>query len=299
MVRYLYLDLYLVYNLVVNYVLLWATARFARVSTTAYRLLLAAATGALYALASLFPSWRPFFSLPGKVAFSLLMVAMAFSPVSLRGFSRLVGYFLALAFLLSGALLALAYLPVSSATRAGPTLSRLPWWLVLLAAGTCAAILWLSRDLLRRRPWREMLCIPVEIVFGPDIVQVQALVDTGNHLREPLSQFPVVIVEYSALREVLPEEVRRWFDEGGEELPVKDLWPREPVWSTRFRLIPFASLGKQNGMLIGFRPDVMVINEGGKRILARDVVVGVYNRPLSPEGSYSALLPPEVLKAAG
>ncbi len=33
----------------------------------------------------------------------------------------------------------------------------------------------------------------------------------------------------------------------------------EEDYISRFRLIPFSSLGKQNGMLIGFKPDKIIV----------------------------------------
>ena len=42
---------------------------------------------------------------------------------------------------------------------------------------------------------------------------------------------------------------------------------------SRFRLIPFSSLGKQNGMLIGFKPDKAIIRFEGMEIEKNNVII--------------------------
>ena len=58
------------------------------------------------------------------------------------------------------------------------------------------------------------------------------------------------------------------------------------------RLIQFSSLGKENGMLIGFVPDRAEIHDDcGVKVLEK-CVVGIYERQLSRDNSYGALLNP-------
>ena len=42
---------------------------------------------------------------------------------------------------------------------------------------------------------------------------------------------------------------------------------------SRFRLIPFSSIGKQNGMLIGFKPDEAYIKFDGVYTKKQNVIV--------------------------
>lgn len=42
---------------------------------------------------------------------------------------------------------------------------------------------------------------------------------------------------------------------------------------SRFRLIPFSSLGKQNGMLIGFKPDGVTITFDENRLEKENVII--------------------------
>jgi stage II sporulation protein GA (sporulation sigma-E factor processing peptidase) len=66
-------------------------------------------------------------------------------------------------------------------------------------------------------------------------------------------------------------------------------------WASRIRLVPFTSIGKYKGMLVGIRPDEVVVITADNNVRIKDIIVGVYHRPLSQEGAYRALLHPDVL----
>ena len=58
---------------------------------------------------------------------------------------------------------------------------------------------------------------------------------------------------------------------------------------SRLKMIPFSSLGKQNGMLVGIKPEkVEIINEYSD--VKDDVVIGIYNKSLTKRGEYNALI---------
>ncbi len=57
-------------------------------------------------------------------------------------------------------------------------------------------------------------------------------------------------------------------------------------------MIPFKSLGRANGMLIGFKPDRVAVGADASR---SDVVIGIYNSRLTRDGRYQGLLAPELV----
>jgi stage II sporulation protein GA (sporulation sigma-E factor processing peptidase) len=122
--------------------------------------------------------------------------------------------------------------------------------------------------------------------------------DTGNQLKDPLTQAPVVIAEYAAMEPFLPEDLKEIFGRSSE-LDLKTIAEEisKSAWSSRFRLIPFSSIGKHHGMLLGLRPDEVSIVVEDRKVTTRHVVVGIYNKPLCPQGSYRALLHPDLLES--
>jgi stage II sporulation protein GA (sporulation sigma-E factor processing peptidase) len=143
---------------------------------------------------------------------------------------------------------------------------------------------------------KEKLLVQLLISFDRKEAGLYALVDTGNSLFDPLTNSPVVVVEFNAIKDILPLEIRRIFENDCEKDLEKltELISGTP-WLSRFRLIPFTSLGKENGMLIGFRPDFIEIDSENQRKDIRDVIVGIYNRTLSRNAEYRALLNPDLI----
>ena len=58
---------------------------------------------------------------------------------------------------------------------------------------------------------------------------------------------------------------------------------------SKLKFIPFSSLGKQNGMLVGIKPEkIEVINEQTEE--EKNAIIGIYNKSLTKKGEYKALI---------
>ncbi|MDI6893140.1 MAG: sigma-E processing peptidase SpoIIGA [Bacillota bacterium] len=322
-----YADLFFLTNWGMDYLLLWATARFAGVRARWLRLAASSFLGAAYATAFLFPAARPLYSVSAKAAFSLVMVAVAFPVRSLAHLGRLWGCFAVLSLVAGGGAIALAYL---SLPGLGGPFPGIPSWLVGLAVAITLAMA--GRAWAYRRQHDNLTVLPAEVILGARRVVFPALVDTGNRLRDPFTGAPVLVVEYGTARRLVPRPLQPLLlgrsvpdveqagggspaaphvpaDRGAREAPVApDAWdaPQAPgaavapgahhPLAERFCIVPFVALGSQRGVLYGFRPDrVRVQQEGGWQRLG-PVVVGVCPDVLSPDGWYRGLLPQEALE---
>ena len=58
----------------------------------------------------------------------------------------------------------------------------------------------------------------------------------------------------------------------------------------RYSIIPFSSVGKKNGILIGFRPDYIEIHIDDEKSTKRKAIIGIYNGKLSKNEMYSGLI---------
>ena len=129
------------------------------------------------------------------------------------------------------------------------------------------------------------------IFYKNNTSEITALLDTGNSLIDPISLSPVIIAEYKSVKNLFPEAVRNGlerFESNNLEMIMSEV--NDKGLSTR--VIPFTSLGKENGMILGFVPDrVEIHDECGVRVLGK-CVIGIYNSSLSKDRSYAALLNP-------
>lgn len=298
-----YVDQVLTGNLCMNYIILWGTGRLGRVQARPARLLAVAGAGSLYSLAMFIPGLSQLFILPVKLLVSVLMVAGAFAPLPLRRLASCLGIFYLASFALGGMVFGFIFFLHSGtgfgneANNMASTINRYFWPGLLLAlfAGICACRLVKRR--LSRSGNEKAFQVPLTIELNGRRVMVNALVDTGNSLTDPLTGEPVIVVEYDLLKEAFPESVREVWEKGGEGVSLlADLGATG--WANRFRLIPFRSLGQDSGLLVGVRPEAVEISRDGRVLKAKRVVVGVYRQQLDQGCAYRALVPPGLMDVA-
>lgn len=299
----IYLDIIILENIVINYLILLVTAKFSKTKTSNFRLLMGALLGALYlALMILLPEMKIYTTIMSKLLLSLAMVAVTFNFSKISAFLKTLVMFYASTFLFAGAGFAFLFFNQDGGiVRNGVILSPLSFLNtklseLLLALAVTFIILRVVWDVIQNRFLREKMLVRLCIAFDRKAIELYALVDTGNSLHDPLTNMPVVVVEFTAIKELLPVDIRDIFEKDSEnDLNIVTTAISCSAWFSRFRLIPFTSLGKENGMLIGFRPDYIEIGNENEKKGVNDVIVGIYNRALSRNEKYRALLNPELM----
>lgn len=123
---------------------------------------------------------------------------------------------------------------------------------------------------------------------------IKAIIDTGNFLKEPITKTPVIVVEKEALKNIIPGYITNNLERiiKGEDVEIHE-------YASRIRIIPFNSLGKQNGILLGIKGDLLVINLEEKDVYINNFIIGIYNGNLSKTGKYQALIGLEILEGTG
>ncbi len=299
-----YIDVLFLLNLVVDYFILLAVSALFHRRDKRWRLLLAAALGALYASLLFFPQLGFLYTAGLKLVFSAAVVAAAFRFGGWRGFLKLLLVFYAVSMLFAGVLYAvqLFFAPPGLMVRNGVGYLALSPLLLIGSGAACYIALSLFARLFHRRVHGEDL-FDAQITAGGKTAHVAALMDTGNDLRDPISGLPVVIAEYRAVEALFPRGLRSFFRGGknGGALPAEGC---TEGWEKRVRMVPYASVGR-GGVLPAFRPDRLAFRahpvsahaaaahaETAGEEYTAEALVAVTTRRLSPEGEFAALLGP-------
>lgn len=296
----LYVDVWLIRlscNFIFEYLLLWATATITHSQTRPSRLFLGSLVGTfhyfLYLLANL--GLIPFYGLlrflPVVVMVSLAMIFVAFYPLTWKRLLTVAGHFYGIGFIAAGIGMATAYIV---GDMGAPHFS-LGTVASILAILLIAELGWgVVHETIVNRVYR----VPIEIACEGLLIRTTALVDTGNQLKDPLNRQSVIIVDKSIVRDLLPPELEKIImDLGDGQLTAIDHLTGITKWQTRLRLIPFSSIGKNNGLLIGFRPDQVKI--GGQPVSGNfQPTIAVHPYTLDPNGEYMALVPPHLLESS-
>jgi len=125
----------------------------------------------------------------------------------------------------------------------------------------------------------------LQINVEDSIINTEAIIDTGNFLRDPITKTPVIVVEKEVLRGILPDTIIDNLPEiiSGKNIDIGN-------YISKIRIIPFTSLGKENGLLIGIKADKVCINHNEENLNLNNVIIGIYNGNLSKSNKYSALI---------
>lgn len=292
-VVYVNVDVAFLVNWVTDLAWLWATASLAGLRVRLARLAAAAAGGAALAVWAYFPGGRWLTSLPGALFGTALLLALAFLPCRLQQGLRAVAYFLLSGGAMAGAVL-LAGSRQSATLPLGSRPSSIPGTVV--AAGLLLSLVG-SRYLWQAARDRSRLSRSIHglrIAVAGRALELPALLDTGNDLREPLTGAACAVVEAAAMAELLPPEVLRAATAGWEAL---DSLPQ--AWALCCRLVPYRAVGRQSGLLLAFAPDHLAIRvPGADRWRRCGGLIGLSPEPLHPDGTYRALLPSAMLDGA-
>lgn len=276
-----YVDVLLVVNFMVNFVLLRITALILRQRPVFWRLCLAAALGACGALIIFVPVYNRAVLLIYKLFLTAVMSVAAFG---CRGVRRVVlsvfGLF-TVSLLTSGLLL---LYQVTMCPRGMLVAKGAVYFDIGAGAlvGCCIAAYFIAgglERLLSRGAPKEALC-EITVLHAGAVSAFPALIDTGSNLTEPFSHCPVIVCEERALGRAMPPALKGF-----------DLSQPPPQG---LRLVPFKTLGS-TGLLPAFMPDTLLVRRPGESDKkAEDCYIAVLNHPLGA-GDYRAVCNPQLL----
>ena len=293
----IYIDIVLIENLIMNYIILFTTGIILKQKIKHIRLILASLLGAIYSILAYAGVLKVYSSFLLKIILSVIIVYIAFNPQNVKKMWKDLLIFYLTSFVFGGAAFALIYIvrPQDILMKNGLFLGTYPLKTVMLGAIVAFVIIITAFTMVKRKITKKDMFCEIEIKLNDKIIKTKAILDTGNMLKEPITNTPVVVVEHTLLYECMPKEILNHLENiiGGdfEEIPDKI---REKYIS-KLKLIPFSSLGKQNGMLLGIKPEYLkVITEESEKI-NENVIIGIYNKSLTKKGEYRALMGIELI----
>lgn len=280
-----YADLTFMINMTMDLSLLWVTSRLLGVRLHYKRWLAASFLGALYGTGIIVPDLAVLYSLPAKLAMSVLLVYLAFKPAEWSEFRKALAYFYITSCLAAGAVMAISGIFTAGLFKVNS------FWIWLAGGVICLfALGYAGQRLFIRRIIPELLRFSVSLNFGGQLCRGIGFLDTGNGLCDPLTRRPVIVAEYGLLKECLPDDLKLALNTPGGEGEVIAA-ASSCSWSHRIRIIPFRSVGRRHGLMVGLRADEVVVHMGDQALSHQDLVVGVYRDRLSHDQSYRMLIP--------
>ena len=274
----IYLDVFFGINLVMDLVVLYCTKKICKFSATFLRILLSATLGALWSvLAVIAPKGiKGIVHICTYVLISTLMIRICAGKSDIKDIIKGVAVLYAVTFGLAGGIYMVYYY-----TYAG-------YWIreVLLADKKLLFFTAVSLGLLaliyiqirRLGIYGEHQCI-VELTLLGSSVRLKGYIDTGNVLTDPLFKKPVSVVYAQALSQ-------------GENGGIIDIILNDIEVNTKvkYHMVPYRSLGCENGLLEVITVDTMYIYRGKKVYKQENALIGLSRSALSSDNEFDVLV---------
>ncbi len=288
----IYIDIVLIENLIMNYIILLATGIIAKEKIKHIKLILASLLGAIYTLIAYVNILEIYTNFALKILLSILIVYIAYNPQNVNKMWKMLLLFYLTSFAFGGAAFALIYIvkPQDILMKNGLFLGTYPIKTIILGAAIAFGIIITAFSIVKSKITKKDIIYDIEIKMNNKIIKTKALVDTGNMLKEPISNMPVVVIEKVLLYNCVPKEILNNLEAimGGDFEKVPDKIQKEYI--SKLKLIPFTSLGKSNGMLIGIKPEYLKIIKKDETIEEKNIILGIYQQSLTKKGEYQALM---------
>ncbi len=300
------IDILFFNDFLMSLVLLWATAKFAGLKVRLWRMIGSALFGSIYTVILVLPLFRGLtdimyfiFHLFLNLVVATIMIKIAFGSMKRQKFIKTLGYFYLITFLAGGAAFSIYFVVGASPTKwifDWINLSNAYGWLYFAAI---ILVFFVGRhgwNLIRERLFKEQYHLKFIVWIEDRPIEIMGLLDTGNLLKDPVTNMPVIVIEKEIISEFFPIELREILD--NKEMDIVDQVESlfKTTWFNRFRIIPFSSLGIKGGLLIGLRPDRVEIL-GRENPYIERVILALHQGELDLEGEYQALLHPNLLEA--
>lgn len=293
----IYIDVVLIENILMNYIILFTTGLILKIKIKHLRLILASFIGAIYSIIAYMGILEIYSSIVLKIILSIIIVYIAFNPQNIKKLWKDILIFYMVSFVFGGAAFALIYIvkPQDILMKNGLFLGTYPLKTVLLGAIVAFIIIITAFTVVKTKISKKDMYCQIKIKINGKYIKAKTMIDTGNMLKEAITNTPVIIVEHTLLYECMPKEILNNLENiiGGDFSQVPEDIRKKYI--SKLKLIPYSSLGKQNGMLIGIKPETVKIITDEQEEERKNVIIGIYNKSLTKKGEYRALIGIELI----
>jgi len=280
-----------------NSIILSAAAIILKIKPKIIRILISSTIGSVYAIITYITEIPIFTSAILKIVLAITMIYIAFNPQNIKKMWKQIAIFYLTSFVFGGVTLYLIYYikPQEVFIKNGVFVGEYILKVIMLGAIVAFIIIKICLKIIKTKINPKDMYCKIKIKLNERIIETKAMIDTGNLAKEPISNTPVVIVESTLLEDILPNKILNNLENilGGDLSQISE--EIQEKYISKLRCIPFSSLGKQNGMLLGIRADEIEVEMEDEKKTTNNVIIGIYDKSLTKRGEYRALIGIELI----
>ncbi len=270
-----YVDVLIVVNIFINFILLLLTARFNAQEYKTVRLLLGASVGGICSLVILLPISNAFINILIKLLTAIIMILFSFSFVKIKIFLRNVFILFALTYIFAGIMLSIWYLfkPNKILVNNSTVYFDISVTYLILLTAIIYLIITITNSLLKKEALNAKKC-KIRLTLQENTITLNGIIDTGNSLKDLFGDRETVTVSEKEIIKIC----------NGKKIIEK--------YPERYRILPCKSVTGES-LLEGIRCDNMEIELEGKRFNFKNPVAVISKSDFSD--NFNAILNSEIL----
>jgi stage II sporulation protein GA (sporulation sigma-E factor processing peptidase) len=285
MKQVIYIDILIAVNLFINYFLLASTAKFLCLKWKTRRLVLGEILGAVYSLYILLPELNLFFSIVIKLFMSITIILATFGIKNIKTFVKTLVCFYSVNFAFSGIMFAAwcVFHPNGMAINNGVVYFNISPVMLIFSTLVSYIIIEFINRVIGKKTNQARWC-DVNIKLEGKSTVLKAKVDTGNSLKEPFSDLPVIVARQSSVAALLPNDML--FSATDRSKANTDVFQNLKY---KIRMVPFKTVSG-DGLFPAFKPSSISIAGGPEK----EAYIAICPNKTLPEET-SALINPDLI----
>lgn len=298
--KHIYLDAVWLLNLLMDAMILYLTSGVTRAKFSKVRLWTGAVLASAIVPISIYMPQSWLMTSIGKVIFSLLIISVAFSYSSLRGFFMKWISFYFITFAIGGSMLGVHYFLSTEIQLQGGSVVTFSGgygdpvsWLFVCIGFPCSYFFtkWrLNQVAVHRMKLENIYDVSVE--WQGKTAHCQGLVDSGNQLIDPLSRKMVFLADSNVLTQFLSGEmIQRLSIE--KVVSSMDNLPEEV--QSNIKLVPFQAAGESQQLLVTLQVDAITIHTEEGELSMQSPLIGIQQNDLTHDRLYQILIHPHIM----
>ena len=292
----IYLDIVFFESFILNYIIILSTAIISKSKIKLTSIMLSSTIGGIFSILNYLMNINSLENMILKIIISILMMLIAFNEYKIKKLIKQLLFFYLVSFTFGGIAFMLLFFikPQNIIMKSNHLVGTYPIKITILAGILGFVVIFLIEKIIKDRLNKKSMICDLEIFYDGKIRKIKTMIDTGNLLKEPISKNDVIIVEKESLEGIVSKDILE-----NIKYILKGKWIQEKnIYSYKIKLIPFSSLGNDNGLLLGFKPDYVKIYSDDE-ITRNDVLIGIYDGKLSKANQYNSLIGLDILNKEG
>ncbi|MPW25188.1 hypothetical protein GC105_05210 [Alkalibaculum sp. M08DMB] len=295
---YIYGEVVLIENFLINFIILMITAKILRKRIKWLRIIPGALLGAIYSIMQF--KYIIFTHFSFKIALSVFIIIITFYPINIKQFTNYMLLFYSISLLFGGCVIAIIILSNHSSNM---TLNINGVKSSTITIGVFIGILVVikARELMIDIKLRKTNILDIRIGLNSQTLYTKGFTDTGCHVTDPLNGKPILLVEYEAIKEILPLRLKNYYYTYDDKLDYDiDKKIMEIEILKKIRFVPFHTVNKDiNSYMLCYQCDYIELYDNENTLRIDKSYIGICKTRLSQHREFQALINPKLLYMNG